>query len=106
MGESPYYATIFTTKLTDDLDGYDETADRMAELVANYDGYLGMCSARESDGFGITICYWRSLEDIDAWRVDIEHQLAQSEGRQRWYAEYTVEIARVERNLEFDRFNP
>ena len=30
-GEVPYYATIFTTRMTSNLDGYDEMADRMAE---------------------------------------------------------------------------
>ena len=45
MGDTPYYATIFTTHLSGDLEGYDESADRMAELVGGYDGYLGMHSA-------------------------------------------------------------
>ena len=57
MGDTPYYATIFTTQLSGDLEGYGETSDRMAELVGGYDGYLGMHSARGLDGFGITVCY-------------------------------------------------
>ena len=103
MGDPPYYATIFTTQLTGDLEGYDETADRMAELVGGYDGYLGMHSARGSDGFGITVCYWRSEEDIAAWRADLDHREAQEEGRDRFYSEYTVEVARVDRTIEFQR---
>ena len=103
MGDVPYYATIFTTQLTGELEGYDETADRMAELVDGYDGFLGVHSVRGADGFGITVCYWRSEEDIAAWRVDLEHQLAQKAGRDQWYAEYTVEVARVDRQLDFKR---
>ena len=48
VGEAPYYATIFTTRMTSDLDGYDEMADRMAELVNARKGFLGMHSARET----------------------------------------------------------
>ena len=32
--EPPYYAVIFTSLQTDDLDGYDETSARMLELAA------------------------------------------------------------------------
>ena len=103
MGDTPYYATIFTTQLSGDLEGYEETSDRMAELVGGYDGYLGMYSARGLDGFGITVCYWRSEEDIAAWRADLDHREAQGEGRDRFYSEYTVEVARVDRAIEFQR---
>ena len=48
VGEVPYYATIFTTRMTSDLDGYEETADRMAELVSAREGFLGMQSADSS----------------------------------------------------------
>jgi len=103
VGEVPYYATIFTTRMTSNLDGYEETADRMAELVSAREGFLGMQSARGDDGLGITVCYWRTEEDITAWRNDLEHENAQDEGRSRWYAQYTVEVARVDRTIEFTR---
>ena len=105
VGEAPYYATIFTTRMTSDLDGYDEMADRMAELVNARKGFLGMHSARGDDGLGITVCYWQTEEDITAWRTDLEHQKAQDGGRDRWYAQYTVEVARVDRTIEFRRPN-
>ena len=38
VGEVPYYATIFTTRMASDLGGYEETADRMAELVSAREG--------------------------------------------------------------------
>jgi len=104
-GEVPYYATIFTTRMTDNLGGYEQMADRMAELVNGRKGFLGMHSARGDDGLGITVCYWRTEEDITAWRTDLEHKKAQDEGRGRWYAQYTVEVARVERTIEFRRPN-
>ncbi len=91
----PYYAVIFTSTLTGDLEGYAQTADRMLELAKTQDGYLGVEAAR--DGVGITVSYWRDLEAIKAWKTNIEHVAAQQKGAQQWYADYTTRIAKVER---------
>ena len=92
-----YYAAIFSSRRAgNDDDGYAEMAARMEELVARQPGFLGMEHARDQDGVGITVCYWRSLEDIHAWKAVEEHQLAQRFGRERWYAAYHLRIARIE----------
>ena len=93
--EPPYYAVIFTSLQSDDLDGYAATAARMLELAAGQPGYLGVESARE--GLGITVSYWRDLESIKAWKAQAEHREAQRQGRERWYSSYATRIARVER---------
>lgn len=72
-------------------------SDRMAELAAGQPGYLGVESARGSDGFGITVSYWVSLEAIAAWKAHAEHRIAQETGRKLWYEHYELRIARVER---------
>jgi len=43
----PYYAVIFSSLRSDDIDGYEETAARMVELAAQQPGFLGVESARE-----------------------------------------------------------
>ena len=63
----PYYAVIFSSSLAN-ATGYDETAQRMVELAATMPGYLGIESARGTDGFGITVSYWRDEEAIANWR--------------------------------------
>lgn len=94
--EPPYYAVIFSSHQTDDLEGYGETAARMLELAAQQPGYLGVESARED--LGITISYWRDLESIRQWKAHAEHQEAQKNGRQHWYSTYKTRIALVERD--------
>lgn len=91
----PYYAVIFTSLQTDDLEGYGATATRMLELASQQEGYLGVESARES--VGITISYWRDLESIKNWKANAEHLQAQRQGRERWYSNYSTRIALVER---------
>jgi heme-degrading monooxygenase HmoA len=100
--EPPYYAVIFTS-LRGALDEeYEHTGLRMLELAEQQSGYLGIESVEESS-LGITVSYWRSLEDIAAWKRQLEHREAQRLGRERWYQGYTIRIARVERNYGFMR---
>ena len=102
--EPPYYAVIFTSLRTGDLDGYDESAARMAELAATMPGFLGLETARE--GIGLTVSYWRDLESIATWKRQAEHLAAQGNGRRRWYSHYVTRIARVERDYAFEREAP
>lgn len=93
----PYYAVIFTSQRTAVDRGYGDMADRMVALAAEQPGYLGVESARGGDGLGITVSYWRSTDDIAAWRRHAEHQIARDTGRSDWYRHYTLRIAKVER---------
>ncbi|NCT83352.1 MAG: antibiotic biosynthesis monooxygenase [Comamonadaceae bacterium] len=99
----PYYAVIFTSQRTPVEAGYADMADRMVALAAEQPGYLGVDSARGEDGLGITVSYWRSAEDIAAWRRHAEHRIARDTGRSDWYAHYTLRVARVERAYAWSR---
>ncbi len=72
-------------------------AERMVELASGQPGFLGVESARDGGGFGITVSYWRDLEAIAAWRRHAEHRVAQERGRSSWYAHYELRVAQVER---------
>ncbi len=95
--EPPYYAVIFTSKLSPDHAGYAEMAERMVEAVKAQPGFLGFESARGADGVGITVSYWRDVEAIKLWKQHGEHQEAQAIGKTRWYECYALRVARVER---------
>ncbi|GAB4352932.1 MAG: antibiotic biosynthesis monooxygenase [Gammaproteobacteria bacterium] len=99
--EPPYYAVIFTSARTAaDDDGYAAMAERMVELAADQPGFLGVESVRDGRP-GITVSYWRSREDIAAWRAHAEHRVAQERGRADWYAAYCLRVAKVERENRF-----
>jgi heme-degrading monooxygenase HmoA len=96
--EPPYYAVIFTSRRTPgDDEGYGSTAGRMLELASQIPGYLGIESAREGDGFGITVSYWSSEVAIAAWKAQLDHRAAQARGKARWYEHYQLRVAKVER---------
>ncbi len=92
----PYYAVIFTSLRTAADDGYAAMAIQMEELAKQQRGYLGIESARED--VGITISYWKDLESIRHWKLQVDHQLAQKLGREKWYSQYKTRICLVERD--------
>ena len=94
--EPPYYAVIFTSLHSDNIEGYAETAARMVELAAQQPGFLGIESAREE--LGITISYWTDLESIRQWKLQAEHREAQNMGIKKWYSNYMTRISLVERD--------
>ncbi|RED44576.1 heme-degrading monooxygenase HmoA [Winogradskyella eximia] len=95
----PYYAVIFTSTQSQDIDGYSEMAEKMENLAKQQTGFIGIDSAR--DDVGITVSYWESLEAIKNWKANTEHLLAQQKGREQWYNWYNVKICKVEREYEF-----
>lgn len=93
----PYYAVIFSSQRTEGDGGYGRMAERMVELAALQPGFLGVESARDTDGFGITVSYWSSTEAITAWKANVEHLAAQAMGKREWYQNYELRVAKVER---------
>lgn len=104
INHQSYYAVIFTAARTEDDCGYEETAKRMKELAAEQPGYLGIESARsENSRIGITVSYWRDLESIKNWKQNLEHVEARKLGKEKWYANYTLRICKVEREYEWSK---
>lgn len=97
LPEPPYYAVIFSSQRADGGNGYGHMAERMVELARQQPGFLGVESARGSDGFGITVSYWASAAAIAAWKANVEHLAAQEMGKRTWYAHYELRVAKVER---------
>jgi heme-degrading monooxygenase HmoA len=97
----PYFAVIFTSTRTDGDGGYSQMADKMVELAAIQEGFLGVESAREE--IGITVSYWKDLDSIKNWKNNVDHLEAQEKGKTDWYASFKVRIAKVERDYGFEK---
>ena len=101
--EPPYYAVIFTSLRTDVDEGYGDMSEKMVELASQQPGFLGVESARDPNGIGITVSYWESEEAIANWRRHEEHRVAQQQGIAKWYSEFVTRVAKVERARRFNR---
>ena len=94
----PYYAVIFSSQRNgSDEAGYAATAAQLFDAVHGQPGFLGAESARDAQGFGITVAYFDSEASIATWRDDAAHAAARAHGRRHWYHHYELRIARVER---------
>ena len=94
----PYYAVIFSSRRTATGEAeYSATGERMFELVQNQPGFLGAESTRGADGFGITVAYFDTEENIAQWRQHAEHAAARERGKREWYEHVELRIAKVER---------
>ncbi len=96
----PYYAVIFSSRHSDNIDGYAEMSEKMEALAKEQPGYLGFESARSD--IGITVSYWKDLPSISNWKKNFEHKIAQQKGRADWYSWYKVRVCKVEREYEFN----
>jgi len=101
--EPPYLAVIFSNQRTEGDRGYAVMAARMVELAQIQPGFLGVESARDEEGFGITVSYWRDEASIAAWKANAEHAVAQRLGWDRWYAAFRLRVCRVERQYGMDQ---
>jgi heme-degrading monooxygenase HmoA len=90
----PEDAVIFTSTRTEGDRGYAAMAARREEMGSRSDGVLGIESARGAAGRGITVSCWRDEASILAWKRDAEHPHAQPAGRETWYGQYEVRIAK------------
>ncbi len=97
---APFYAVIFISRKSENLQGYAAADDRMMELAQQQAGYLGYSSVNGENG-GIFISYWQSQEHIAKWRADPEHKIAKSKA-QGWYAYYHSMICKVESSHIFN----
>ena len=98
-----YYAVIFTSNLSNDTADYSTVADKMEELAKQQPGFLGVESARDHSGLGITISYWESLAAIENWKQNALHKEAKKIGREQWYENFHLRICLVEKEFKFHR---
>lgn len=92
--QSGYYAVIFSSTKSENLEGYQEMDELTMKLAHEQDGFLGYESCNNANQ-GIFISYWKSMEAISDWRNNMTHLKAKSNANQ-WYKRYLSQICKVE----------
>lgn len=88
---------IFRAKTTELDSRYAEFANQLRDKALNQFNCVEFVSAHEN-GYEIALSYWKSEEDIIAWKKDAQHLAAQQLGKQAWYENYRVEICEIQRS--------
>lgn len=98
---APYVLVVFTSRKSNDLEGYYEMDARLLEKLQSMPGFLGSESFSNEIGLDVTIARFRTEEDLLSWKSDDEHRFAQNKGQDQWYEYYKVEVCSVYREYEY-----
>jgi heme-degrading monooxygenase HmoA len=93
------YAVIFRAQVNELDDGYSEMAARMRKLAVDKYGCIEFTAVTEGNR-EIAVSYWEDQDQIEAWKKDPEHRVAQELGRSKWYASYQVQVVKIIREYE------
>ncbi len=93
------YAVIFRAEIDCADSSYSEMAVKMRNLAINKYGCSEFTSVTEGKE-EISISYWETQEQIQAWKQDTDHKLAQEFGRSKWYKSYKVQVVKIIREYE------
>lgn len=97
---APFYAVIFISRKSEDLEGYAAMDVRMMQQAQEQPGYLGYSSVSDGEK-GVFISYWQSKAAIENWRHNAEHKEAKANAR-RWYSYFHSLVCEVKNHQEFE----
>lgn len=91
------YVVIFRATIKQLDEQYLQMAARMRELALTQFGCIEFNAVSEGQQ-EVALSYWPDEQSIMSWREHPEHKIAQQLGKLRWYQDYSVQVAKVERH--------
>ncbi len=96
--------TVFRSRLRPEhSEEFQKLAAEMLELAESMPGFMSYRSYTSEDGERVSLIEFDSPEHLLAWREHPKHRRAQQIGRERFYQEYTLQIAEPARESRFQR---
>ena len=94
---------IFRTRMRQgvDLAPLETLGARMYELATGMPGFVSYKDFTSPDGESVSIVEFESPETLVAWREHPEHREAQRLGRERYFAEYQIQVCTPVRAYRF-----
>jgi heme-degrading monooxygenase HmoA len=94
--------TVFRSRLRPEaVDEYAPMAAEMSRLAATMPGLVDVKSFTAADGERVTVATFADEESQATWREHVEHRAAQRAGRERFYAEYSIQVCETVRAHSF-----
>ena len=96
---------VFRARRTAEGDGeeYMKWLTRMSDLARNMPGYISHKAYSADDGERLTLFEWESADTLHAWATHPEHIPVKKLGRQKFYAEYHLQVCELLRESKFKR---
>jgi len=86
------FAVIFKAQLAGVDEAYFSLSKILRKRAMEEFGCVEFVSLELEPGEEVTISYWSSMEQIEAWRNDPQHLQAQSLGKSQWYASLDTQV--------------
>lgn len=95
--------TVFRSRLRQEsLAEYSALAPKMSEIARSMPGYRSHKVFVAEDGERVTIVEFDSEEAQRQWSSQADHVAAKRQGRQSFYAGYTLQVCEVLRESKFE----
>jgi heme-degrading monooxygenase HmoA len=93
---------VFRSRLRAGVDEeITEVGQRMYALASAMPGFISYKDFVAADGENVSIVEFESLETLAAWREQAEHRAAQQLGREKFFAEYRIQVCTPVRDYDF-----
>jgi heme-degrading monooxygenase HmoA len=94
--------TVFRSRLRDDDDSaFQGVAGEMLEIAKSIPGFVSYKVFKADDDERCTLVEFETEEALKVWREQADHRRAQRLGRERFYAEYSLQIGTPARESRF-----
>ena len=99
------FLVVFRNRKRVDIDpaAYDAESARMEDMARDQPGYRSFKSYVADDGETIALSEWDDEASARGWGRVAEHAVAQANGRERYYASYTLYACPDPRIHRFER---
>jgi len=94
------YAVIFKAQMKNPDKQYSQMAKQMRDIAKEHYHCQSFISYMQGDQ-EIAISYWNTIEDIQAFKNDERHVLAQKLGKIKWYSNYQIDIVEIKHSHQF-----
>jgi heme-degrading monooxygenase HmoA len=82
-------------------DEYAYWFSRMSALAREMPGYISHKGYVAEDGERVTLFEWETAETLHAWATHPEHLAVKKIGREKFYAEYHIQVCEQVRESKF-----
>jgi heme-degrading monooxygenase HmoA len=94
--------TVFRSRLRPDaVEEYHGRAAEIERLARTMPGLVDVKEFAAADGERVTLVTFRDEETQTAWRTQADHRVAQQQGRDRFYATYSIQVCETVRVRSF-----
>jgi Uncharacterized enzyme involved in biosynthesis of extracellular polysaccharides len=101
LHQNARYVVVFKGRIKPEVPGYYELADELEQMAMDGFGCVARENFRNPNREGVSLSYWKSLDDIKAWKEAARHRMAHKIGAERWYEDYALEICEIHRSYKW-----